>query len=179
MENKNYVFIAKSLDGYIADKDGNVDFLESVPNPENKDVGFVKFTAKIDAIVMGRATYEKVLSFNVPWPYAHPVFVVSTSLENISEEHKDKVELIKGTPKEITAKLNEKGFRKLYIDGGKTVQSFLQEDLIDELIISTIPIILGGGIPLFAELPKQLLWEWVKSEVFLDAITQDTYRRKR
>lgn len=179
MENKNYVFIARSLDGFIADKNGGIDYLYSVPNPEQNDMGFVELCSKVDAIVMGRTTFEKVLSFNVPWPYPFPAFVVSSSLKEVPSAYKDKVEILCGTPQEITDSLHQKGFQNLYIDGGATVQNFLNEDLIDEMILTTIPILLGGGIPLFGELPKSMMWEHVKSEVFLDAITQDTYRRKR
>lgn len=180
MQNKNYVFIAKSLDGFIADKDGGVEWLHTtVENPEMKDTGYNSFMEKIDALVMGRNTFEVVRSFDIPWPYEKPVFVVSNSLKNIPEELKGKVEIVQGTPQEIVSVLNKKGFANLYIDGGLTVQNFLREDLIDELIVSTLPILLGAGIPLFGELPKPMLFQHVKSEVFLNAITQDTYIRKR
>ncbi len=179
MRNKNYVFIARSLDGYIADKNGAIDFLHTVPNPGQKDLGYNKFLAKVEAIVMGRVTFETVLSFNIPWPYTLPVFVVSNSLKEVADEYKNKVEIVNGTPQAIIGQLNKKGYTQLYIDGGTTIQSFLKEDLIDELTISTIPVLLGGGIPLFGALSKNLEFAWVESEIFLNAITQDTYRRKR
>lgn len=179
MQNKNYVFIAKSLDGYIADKNGGIDYLHSVPNPDNLDMGYNALTEKIDAIVMGRATFEKVLSFGIPWPYTKPVYVVSTTLKTLPEELKGKVELVNGTLNEILEQIHRQGNTQLYIDGGSLIQSFLKEDRIDEMIISTIPILIGGGIPLFGDLPTSIMWEHVKSEVFLEAITQDTYRRKR
>ncbi|MGQ1785496.1 dihydrofolate reductase family protein [Saccharicrinis sp. GN24d3] len=180
MENKNYVFIAKSLDGYIADINGGIDWLENtVPNPAGKDLGYVDFIHKIDAIIMGRTTFEKVLSFNIPWPYHLPVFVASHTLKKIPVGYTEHVELVKGAPNEIVTQLNKQGYHKLYIDGGNTVQGFLKEDLIDEMILTTLPILIGGGTPLFSELPNPMLFNHVKSEVFLNAITQDTYTRKR
>ena len=179
MENKNYVFIARSLDGYIADKKGGIDWLHSVPNPDNLDMGYNKFMERIDAIVMGRKTFEVVLGFEIPWPYIKPVYVVSSTVKSIPKELDGKVELVNGTVKEILQYINGKGAKRLYVDGGKLVQSFLKEDLIDEMIISTIPVLIGGGAPLFGELEKTLQFEHIKSQVFLNAITQDTYKRKR
>ena len=179
MENRNSVFIARSLDGYIADKNGGIDWLHSIPNPDNLDLGYNTFCDKIDAIVMGRKTFDVVCSFDIPWPYDKPVFVVSNSIRNLSTKFEGKVELVNGSPKEMVKHIYGKGYTKLYIDGGTLIQSFLKDDLIDEMIISTIPVLLGGGSPLFGELPKPIVFEHVKSDVFLNAIIQDTYRRKR
>lgn len=176
---KNYVFIARSLDGYIADKDGGLDWLNSIPNPDNLDLGYISFIKRVDAIIMGRSTFDVVRGFNIDWPYTIPVFVVSNTLTQVPEQFKGKVELLKGTPSEILEKVHVKGYTQLYIDGGKTVQHFLQDDLIDEIIITTIPVMIGGGIPLFTELSKQMAFEHMKSELYLNAITQDSYKRKR
>ncbi|WP_346859370.1 dihydrofolate reductase family protein [uncultured Draconibacterium sp.] len=178
MTSKNYVFIAKSIDGYIADKNGGIDWLHSVPNPDGLDMGYNAFTEQIDALVMGRKTFDVVCGFEIPWPYTKPVFVVSNSLKTLPEEYKGKVELVNGALSEIVDKIHTKGFIQLYIDGGTLIQSFLKEDLIDEMILTTIPILLGGGYPLFGELEAPLEFEHVKSEVFLNAVTQDTYRRR-
>lgn len=179
MQNKNYVFIAKSLDGYIADRDGGIDWLNSIPNPDGNDMGYNAFMEKVDALLMGRATFDKVLSFGIPWPYEKPVFVASNSLKTLPDELTGKVEIVKGNVSDMLNHINNKGFEKLYIDGGNLIQSFLCEDLIDEMILTTIPVLLGGGFPLFGELSKLLEFEHIKSEVFLEAITQDTYNRKR
>lgn len=174
----NSVFIATSIDGYIADKNGDLDWLNCIPNPDNVDMGMTAFFNSIDAIVMGRNTFEVVCSFDIEWPYAVPVFVLSKSLHTISEIYSNKAQIIKGSPIEITKKLTELGYKKLYIDGGKTIQSFLYAEIIDEMIITTIPILLGGGSSLFGNLDNPLEFEHVKSEVFLNAIVQNTYRRK-
>ncbi len=179
MEKANIVFIARSLDGYIADRDGGIDFLSSIQNPDQIDMGFNALMERIDAVVMGRKTYEVVCSFDIPWPYAKPVYVLSTTLSEVKEEHTEHVQLVNGSMKEILAKIHANGHFKLYIDGGTTIQSFLKEDLVDEMILSTIPVILGGGSPLFGDLEKELHFQHIESKVHLNAITQDTYKRNR
>ncbi|MDA3818024.1 MAG: dihydrofolate reductase family protein [Prolixibacteraceae bacterium] len=179
MERKNKVFIAASLDGYIADKNGGLEWLNSISNPDNIDMGYAHFMNDIDAIVMGRVTFETVCDFDVDWPYNKPVFVLSRTLKKVKEEYKSKAELMSGSPEEILDVVNQRGFYNLYVDGGRTIQNFLKKDLIDELIITTIPILLGGGSRLFSDLPEELEFELVDSEVFLNQIVQNHYKRKR
>lgn len=179
MLKKNSVFIATSLDGYIADKNGGLDWLSSIPNPDNIDMGFADFMNRIDALVMGRTTFETVLDFNVAWPYEKPVFVLSNTLKKIPESHNEKAFLVKGSLDDILKQVNEKGYHRLYIDGGTTIRNFLKEDLIDEIVLSTIPILLGGGVSLFSELPNQLKFELLETKTFLNQITQNYYKRKR
>lgn len=178
MEKKNSVFIGASLDGYIADKNGGLEWLDSIPNPENNDLGYFPFMKNIDALVMGRTTFETVCAFDVEWPYTKPVFVLSTTLDEIPSKYSNKVFLVKGFLTEILEQIHKKGYHRLYIDGGATIQGFLKEDLIDELIITTIPILLGGGAPLFSNLPKHLEFELVGSKVYLEALVQNHYLRK-
>ena len=179
MKGKNLVYIAKSLDGYIAGKNGELGWLQSIPNPENEDMGYLKFMDRVDALVMGRNTFETVCSFQGEWPYDKPVFVISSTLNSIPKELREKAQLVNGTIPEILDTIHKEGFTNLYIDGGVTIQNFLKEDLIDEMIITTIPILLGGGVPLFEELPVQLMFQHVRSEVFLDQVVQDSYIRKK
>lgn len=176
---KNIVFIAKSLDGYIAGKNGELDWLELIPNPKNIDLGFINLMQEIDAIVMGKTTFEVVCSFDGEWPYNKHVFVLSNSIKTIPEKLKGKVTLLKGDLREILHKIHKKKYLKLYIDGGRTIQNFLKEDLIDELRITTIPILLGGGFSLFGDLSKSMEFEHLKSEVFLNQLVQDHYKRKK
>ncbi|GGK72116.1 dihydrofolate reductase family protein [Amphritea balenae] len=175
----NIVYIATSLDGYITDKDGGLDWLGSVPNPNNDDLGWADFIAQIDALVMGRKTFDAVCSFDQEWPYPVPVFVLSNSLSSIPDGYADKAELVSGSLKDVVAELNLKGFNRLYIDGGQTIQSFLSEDLIDEIIITRIPILLGGGTPLFGTLPNLLDFDLVNNQILLGAMEQGHYCRKR
>ncbi len=177
MNRKNSVFIATSIDGYIADKNGRIDWLNSIPNPTNDDMGYVEFTKEIDALVMGRKTFETVLGFDVDWPYDKPVFVLSNKLKEIPESHKGKAFLVRGSLTEILNQINDRGFSRLYIDGGTTIRNFLKEDLIDEMILTTIPILLGGGSSLFGELSNELKFELIETRTFLNQITQNHYKR--
>jgi dihydrofolate reductase len=179
MDKKNSVFIATSLDGYIADRNGGIDWLNAIPNPNNDDMGYVAFCKGIDALVMGRKTFETVLGFDVDWPYKIPVFVLSNKLIEIPESHKDKAFLVKGSLTEILEQIHKKGYGRLYIDGGTTIGNFLKEDLIDELVLTTIPILLGGGSSLFSELPSELKFELLGTKTFLGQITQNHYKRKK
>ncbi len=174
----NAVYIATSLDGYIAGPDGELDWLMQFPNPEQSDFGFGKFIRKMDALVMGRKTFEKVLSFDT-WPYPLPVFVLSSTLTAIPQHLEGKAELVNGDLHAIVNDLNDRWFKNLYLDGGQTVQSFMRKGLVDELIISRIPIVLGGGIPLFGALDEAQRFELVKNEAFKNGIVKTHYRRSR
>ncbi len=179
MEKKNSVYIATSLDGRIADRDEGIAWLDSIPIPEGEDMGYHAFTKDIDASLMGRNTFEAVLGFDVEWPYQKPVFVLSNSLQKIPESHEEKAFLVKGTLKEVLKKVHKQGYLRLYVDGGRTIQSFLAEDLIDEMIITTFPIVLGGGPTLFSEFQKELPFELMKSKVYFDQLVQNHFVRKR
>ncbi|WP_340112786.1 dihydrofolate reductase family protein [Maribellus mangrovi] len=176
---KNSTFIATSIDGYIADKNGGIEWLNAVPNPEHKDLGYLHFMEKIDALLMGRLTFEKVLSFGIDWPFDKPVFVWSSQMKSVPKDLEGKVQLVSGTAATVLSEIELRGYSQLYIDGGATIRSFLAEDRIDQLIISRIPVLLGGGISLFGELPGMLSFSLVKTEVFLNQIVQDTYIRIR
>jgi dihydrofolate reductase len=173
----NSVYIATSLDGYIADKNGSVEWLESVPNPDGHDMGFHAFMNRVDALIMGRNTFEMVLSFGVDWPYAKPVIVLSHQLTDIPSGYEDKITLMKGPLPDILSTLNAKGLHNFYIDGGKTIQQFLNQDLIDEMIITTFPMLLGGGSLLFGELETPMTFKHLKTEALLGALVQNHYVR--
>lgn len=179
MKAQNKVFIATSIDGFIADINGGIEWLDAIPEINTIDSGYAAFTSTIDALVMGRSTFETVLSFGVDWPYKKPVFVVSKSMTEIPEGYKDKIQLVNGTLTEILAHIHKQGRQRLYIDGGKLIQSFLKEDLLDELVITTIPVLLGAGIPLFGELAQMLHFECIETKHFLGKIVQNRYVRKR
>lgn len=174
----NYVYIATSLDGFIATTDGGLDWLDEIPNPEKSDFGYAEFMSGIDAIVMGRKTFEKVLTFDV-WSYDKPVFVPSKSKISIPKELTEKVEIITGNPKELIDQLKVKGHQNLYIDGGITIQRFLEEDLIDEMILTKVPVLLGNGIPLFGNLTRRLYFSHEKTEVLNEMLVKSHYKRTR
>ncbi|MBY5992204.1 dihydrofolate reductase family protein [Ferrimonas balearica] len=178
------VYIATSLDGYIADRDGGLDWLHSVPNPEGDDLGFAEFIAGVDALVMGRNTYQTLLDFDLElpaqWPYPKPVYVVSRQPVTVPAALEGKVfALAADDPRGLSDRLAELGHQRLYVDGGRTIQGFLAAELIDELILTQIPILLGGGVPLFGALAEPQAFELVHSEVLLGALVKSHYRRRR
>lgn len=172
----NKVYIAVSLDGYIADKNGSVDWLNIVPTSDDIKTDFPNFMETIDCLVMGRNTFEIVKSFG-DWIYDQKVFVASNSMNSIPDGYEDKIELIKGLPSEIVKSLYNKGYKNLYIDGGKTIQNFLEEDLIDEMIISVVPILLGGGKSLFGELENSKEFQLVGTKVLSNMLVQSHYKK--
>jgi len=175
----NRVFIATSLDGYIAGENGDISWLHSIPNPDNIDMGYADFMAQVDALVMGRNTFETVCGFDIDWPYNKPVFVLSNKLSEIPLKYEGKAFLVNGSLNEVLAKIHKKGYKELYIDGGTTIRNFLKEDLIDEIIITTIPIMLGNGVPLFSSLNRQLQFECRESKIYLKKIVQNSFKRVR
>jgi dihydrofolate reductase len=172
----NSVFIAVSLDGYIAREDGDIEWLTSIPAPAGEDYGFKEFMNRIDAVVMGRGTYDVIKNFP-KWYYSKHVFVLSNTLKEIPDKLKNKITLLALSPGETVRHLNERGLTRLYIDGGKTIQGFLKEDLIDEMIITRIPILLGGGIPLFGKLEKDVSFEHVETTQYTSGLVKSHYRR--
>ena len=175
---RTVVYIATSLDGFIARPDGDIKWLINIPNPDNSDFGYEEFIAGIDAILMGRKTYETALNFD-PWPYNRPVFVLSNILENVPHELEGKAEIINGSLKDILQCLEKRKIKNLYVDGGRTIQSFLKEDLIDEMIVTTVPILLGSGIPLFGHLDEDLKFKCEKVEFISEYLVKHYYRRDK
>lgn len=174
----NYVYIATSLDGFIATSDGGLDWLYTLANPEQSDYGYADFISKIDAIVMGRNTFEKVLTFG-EWPYDRPVFLLSNSLATLPERILDKAEIVNGDIKKLVNQLNQRGYNNLYVDGGGVIQSFLKEDLIDEMIITLVPILLGNGFSLFGKLDRHLKFRHQKTEIYNKTLVKNYYTRDR
>jgi len=174
---KTTVYVGTSLDGFIARKDGDIDWLVKYQNKEVHD-SYNEFISRIDAMVIGRGTYEKVLSFP-EWPYEKKVFVLSTSLKQIPGTLNEKATLIAMKPAVLLNYLSDKGFSNIYVDGGKVIQSFLKEDLIDELIITRVPELIGTGIPLFGYLDNDLRFEHIKTNIYSDGLVKSQYERKR
>jgi dihydrofolate reductase len=147
------VFIATSLDGYIARPDGTFDFLSVVERPD-EDYGFAEFFGSVDALVIGRNTYETALGFP-EWPYAGKRCIVLTHRETPSVHGE---QFFAGAPAGLVAQLALTGVQRLYIDGGAVIRQFLAENLIDDLTLSIVPLLLGQGVALFgAEVPEQRL----------------------
>ena len=173
------VFIATSLDGFISRTDGSIDWLNeaSALVPKGEDSGYREFMSTVDALVMGRNTFEQVLSFGGVWPYGStPVVVLSRQLKSLPDDVPATVSVTEETPEKLIQRLSAEGLKHLYIDGGLTIQSFLAAGLIDEIIITTVPILLGGGKPLFGPLPGDVKLELVSSQAFDFGFVQSKYR---
>lgn len=180
---KASVYIATSLDGFIAREDGDLDWLPgSDPNEShdsgevNEDYGYQEFMDSVDVLVMGRSTFETVLAFG-QWPYGGKrVVVLSSKLRPGSDDLPESVEVMSGSPGEVIEALQESGARHLYIDGGKTIQGFLNAGLIQELIITVVPVLIGTGIPLFGALDHDLKLQHVETRSFPNGFVQSKYR---
>ncbi len=151
-------FIATSLDGFIARSNGSIDWLESLNKavPAGEDCGYSHFMEGVDALIMGRHTFETILTFP-QWPYGEkPVLVVSRTLQHLPAHLPAHVEITRAEPAEIALYANSRGWRRVYIDGGELVQSFLRADLLTELTITTVPVLLGSGRRFFGELERDV-----------------------
>ena len=175
---KVILYIAVSLDGYIAREDGSIDWLMEFPNPDQVDHGYKDFISNIDLIVMGRATYEQVLGFDVDWPYQDKCFVV-TSNEDL-EIRTPQTYVLPG--KDVKSKVDEwrleEGKNIWLMGGGKLNTTFLQHGLLDEMILSLIPIVIGGGIPIFDGNTQQERFKEVDSQVFSTGIVNLYYSKE-
>ncbi|MGZ9809236.1 dihydrofolate reductase family protein [Pseudoroseicyclus sp. H15] len=174
---EGHVFIATSLDGYIARVDGGIDWLDR-PDAAGEDHGYDAFMARMDGLVMGRLTFKTVLGFGIPWPYSKPVVVLSRSMsdDEIPPELKDKVRLWSSAPDEAMERLTEEGWARAYVDGGQLIQSFMRAGFIKELTISRLPLLLGGGRPLFGALVDDVAMTHLGTETFPSGIVQSRYR---
>ena len=170
------VFCGLSLDGFIARPDGALDFLDGDGTAPMGDHGYEAFMASVDALVMGRRTFEVMLGFG-QWPYTKKVFVLSSGavdLARVKERGAD-VELLNATPEEVVRQLAARGYKHLYIDGGATVQRFLRAGLIDRLIVTQLPVLIGQGIPLFGALEKDIRLKLVASRSLPGGLVQREY----
>jgi dihydrofolate reductase len=168
---KASVFIATSLDGFIARANGDLDWL---PPGGGEEHGYDAFIATVDALVIGRKTYETVLSFDT-WPYGgKPVYVLSTRALAPAPPGAV-VEHLSGAPAELVAQLAARGVGHVYVDGGITIQGFLQAGLIQRLIITRIPVLLGAGIPLFGPLLRDIRLRHVATRQYASGLVQSEY----
>ena len=174
---KTSVFVGMSVDGFIARRDDKLDFLETSDGSDEGSPGshgYEEFFASIDALVMGRRTYEVVLGFN-PWPYGtKPVFVLSK--RRLRKAPKGAiVERLSGEPARIIGVLEKRGFKHLYIDGAATVQRFLAAGVIDRMVLSRVPVLIGKGISLFGKLPRDVRLKHVATRTFPGGMVQTEY----
>ena len=169
---KASVFVGTRLDGFIARPNGDFDFL---PAGGGEPHGYNEFIASVDAIVIGRNTFEKVLTLG-PWFYGKKrVVVLSTHPIDLSVVKSGNLEQMSGSPAEIVAKLEKAGVKHAYIDGGITVQRFLRAGLIQRLIMTRVPVLIGEGIPLFGSLPKDVHLRHIATKSYASGLVQSEY----
>jgi dihydrofolate reductase len=165
------VFIATSLDGFIARANGAIDWL---PPGGGEEHGYDAFIATVDALVIGRNTFETVLTFGT-WPSKKPVFVLTTRPLPAPAPAAAVLERMSGDPREIVSQLAARGVRHIYVDGGITIQRFRRAGLIQRLIITRIPVLLGDGIPLFGALPGDVALRHVATRQYASGLVQSEY----
>ena len=170
------LFIATSIDGYIAREDGSIDWLDDLVHPEGVDYGYANFMVQVDTIVMGRKTYEDVIGFDVDWPYDdYHCFVVSKSGKvNVSTP---RTEIITSLADVELSKMRLSAKKDIWIvGGGELIASFLNEGLIDSMLISVIPVVLGSGRPLFKD-GKETAFNLVETESFQNGVVNLVYKK--
>jgi dihydrofolate reductase len=166
------VFCGTSLDGFIARHDGRFDFLPEDGEPH----GYEEFFASVDAVVMGRNTYDVVMKFP-SWPYEKKrVVVLSSKAIAIPAALAPTVEHMSGTPREIIEKLGATAAHNLHIDGGITIQNFLRAGAIDHIYVTRVPVLIGQGIPLFGALPADLKLKHVATQSYPSGLVKSEYR---
>jgi dihydrofolate reductase len=171
------VFIATSLDGFIARANGDLDWLTSAESaPTEQDYGYQDFIDTVGTIVMGRNTFEVALTFD-PWPYSgKKVVTLSSRPPAIPPQLIDSVEWLSLPPQHLVEQLAAQGATHLYVDGGKTIQGFLNAGLINELIITRVPILIGTGVSLFGPLDHDIRLTTIATRQFENGLVQSRYR---
>ncbi len=170
------VFCGVSVDGFIARRDHTFDFLPNEPEPH----GFEEFYASIDTVVIGRNTYEVVLKFP-GWNYGEKrVVVLSSRKLDFSKLPKEaRIEQMSGEPSEIVKELDGTGTKSVYLDGGITIQRFLAAGLVDRMVITRVPVLIGNGIPLFGPLPKDVKLRHIGTREFKTGLVSTEYEIER
>jgi dihydrofolate reductase len=166
------VFVGISVDGFMARPDGGLDWL---PADGGEPHGFTEFLESVDALVMGRNTFEIVAAFET-WPYgSKPVVVLSSRPVDLSPVP-GPAEQMAGAPAEIVARLAARGIDHLYVDGGITIQDFLRAGLVERLTITRVPVLIGEGIPLFGPLPRDVRLDHVATRSYAGGLVQSEYK---
>jgi dihydrofolate reductase len=167
------VFVGTSLDGFIARANGDFDFL---PAGGGEPHGYEEFMASVDALVIGRNTFEVVVKL-AEWPYGSKrVVVLSSRAVDLSLVRGGVVEQMSGPPAEIVTKLAASGAEHVYVDGGITIQRFLRAGLVQRLIITRVPVLIGEGIPLFGTLPGDVRLRHVATQQYASGLVKSEYQ---
>ncbi len=171
------LYIATTLDGFIAREDGSLDWLYALPNPNQIDHGYQQFLSGIDVIVMGKSTYEEVLGFGIEWPYANCQTYILTS-DRAYKTQTANTHTINHVD-ELTISKIKKEKNIWLLGGGKAIVEFINRGMIDEMILCMIPIVLGKGIKLFRKEVKETNFELMQVESFETGVVNLTYKHKK
>ena len=172
-------YIATSLDGYIARQNGELDWLEREEwaDPDGSDYGFKSFMSSLDAMVMGKNTFLKVLEIG-QWIYGDlPVYIASSTLleKDIPSHLAKTVKPVNGTATEIAQRISDMGKKNIYVDGGMILQNFIREGILNELTVTVMPILIGTGIPLFGSLDQDVKVKLLSTVHFKSGVVQNYY----
>jgi len=179
------VYIATSVDGYIATPQGGVDWLHTAGNPEadmsaNPDMGFKAYIDSVDCMIMGRKCMDMIASMNLTpeqWPYGElPIVVLSRQMKTPPDNMRDKVEMFSGELPDLLSSLSDRGLQHAYVDGGATITDFLNQQLINEMTITQAPILLGEGLPLFGHLHPSIRLTVAEATAFPNDFIQTKYQ---
>jgi dihydrofolate reductase len=165
------VFVGTNLDGFIARTNGDLDFL---PPGGGEPHGYDEFMATVDALVIGRNTFDTVSTFGT-WPYGKKPVVVLSTRPLTPAPGGAAVERMSGAPAEIVSQLAARGIRHIYVDGGVTIQRFLRAGLIQRLIVTRVPVLIGAGIPLFGTLERDIILKHLGTRQYSSGLVQSEY----
>lgn len=169
---KASVFVGTSLDGFIARSNGAFDFL---PAGGGEPHGYDEFMESVDALVIGRNTYETVLAMD-GWPYGDKLVIVLSTRTLAPAPSGARVEHMSGPPAQILAQLTARGIQHAYIDGGITIQEFLRAGLIQRLIVTRVPVLIGSGIPLFGTVARDIPLTHIATRQYASGLVQSEYQ---
>lgn len=170
------VFVGMSLDGYIADDNGNLEWLEAAAAADGEDYGFARLVASVDAVAMGRGTWDHIAHLD-DLPYQGvPIYVFT---HRPPEAHRPGVTFWSPTPTEAVDAWQQAGITHVYLDGGVTVSSFLAQGLVDDLVLTVVPMLLGSGRPLFHRHPQSTDLDLVDVDRHPNGVVSMRYRRRR
>jgi dihydrofolate reductase len=176
LQMKVSVYVGISMDGFLARKNGDFGWLEVFAD-EDANKAYESFLMNIDAIVIGRKTLEAVLKFP-DWPYKKDVFVLSHTLTELPEKARGNTSILSRKPADLLELLKEKGVENICVDGGQVIQDFLAAGLIDEMIISTVPVLIGSGISLFSKIDHDISFILMRSEIQANGLVRNHYLKK-
>lgn len=169
-------FIATSLDGFIARPDHSIDWLEDTSSDATEDYGYEDFVKTVSSVVMGRKTFQKIMTFP-EWPFqSQRVIVLSSTMQSIPDSLADQVQLFNGSAEELTTLLEAEGDSHIYVDGSRAIQSFIAAGLLTDITVTTVPLLIGEGISLFGgPLPKDVKLTHVATRAFQNGFVQTHY----